>query len=96
MQTINQLNETIRILQSNVATKDATIKALEETIRIMQSNIVSKDSLIIALKQAVNDCSNATVSPIVIPVPSPDEIDHFRSKVSNFEENRLHSIFRRN
>ena len=28
MQTINQLNEKIRVLQSNVATKDATIKAL--------------------------------------------------------------------
>ena len=32
MQTINQLNETIRILQNNIATKDATIKALEQEL----------------------------------------------------------------
>ena len=30
MQTINQLNETIKILQSDITTKDATIKALEQ------------------------------------------------------------------
>ena len=32
MQTINQLNETTRILQNNIATKDATIKALEQEL----------------------------------------------------------------
>ena len=60
-----------------------TINQLNETIRILQSNIASKDSLIIALKKAINDCSNVTVSPIVISVPSSDEMDHFRSKIKN-------------
>ena len=32
MQTINQLNETIQILQSNIVTKDATILALKQAI----------------------------------------------------------------
>ena len=32
MQTINQLNETIRILQSNITTKDTTIKSLEQEL----------------------------------------------------------------
>ena len=32
MQTIYQLNETIQILQSNIATKDATILALKQAI----------------------------------------------------------------
>ena len=32
MKTINQLNEKIQILQSNIATKDATIIALEKAI----------------------------------------------------------------
>ena len=32
MQTINQLNEKIRILQNSVATKDETIKALEQEL----------------------------------------------------------------
>ena len=30
MQTINQFNETIKILQNNIVTKDATITALEK------------------------------------------------------------------
>ena len=32
MQTINQLNETIKILQNNITTKDTTIKSLEQEL----------------------------------------------------------------
>ena len=44
METINQLNETIRILQSNIATKDARIKALE-----LELNDPSNASLVIVV-----------------------------------------------
>ena len=46
------------------------INQLNETNQILQSNI--------------NDCSNTTISPkeppVVIVVPSSDEIDHYQSK----------------
>ena len=44
MQTINQLNETIRILQTNTAAKDARIKALE-----LELNDPSNVSLVIVV-----------------------------------------------
>ena len=68
MQTINQLNETIQILQGIVATQNATI---------------------LELKQVINDRLNVTVIPTepteVILVPSADEIDHHRSKLTKFQ-----------
>ena len=59
-----------------------TISQLNETIEILRSNIVTKDATILALKQAINDCANATTPPtqppMVIIVPSSDEIDRHR------------------
>ena len=51
MQTINQLNETIRILQSNIATKDATIKALEQELNDCSDNKIlpEESSLVIVV-----------------------------------------------
>ena len=68
LQTINQLNETIKILQRNIVTKDATI---------------------LALKQAINKCSSVTIPPtqppMVIVVPSSDEIDQHRGEVAELK-----------
>ena len=51
MQTINQLNETIRILQNNIATKDATIKALEQELNDCSNSTIlpAESSLVIVL-----------------------------------------------
>ena len=52
----------------------------------MQSNIVTKDATILALKQAINECSSVTIPPtqppMVIVVPSSDEIGQHRGEVA--------------
>ena len=45
MKTINQLNEKIQILQSNIATKDATIIALEKAINDRSNLTISPTEL---------------------------------------------------
>ena len=72
MQTINQLNEKIQILQSD--------------FQILQSEsnktIAAKDAEITSLEEAINERSNVTTElSVVIVIPSSDEIDHHGSKV---------------
>ena len=45
MQTINKLNETNQVLQSNIAIKDATIKKLQETIKKLSNDTISATEL---------------------------------------------------
>ena len=72
IQTINQLNEKIQILQSD--------------FQILQSEsnktIAAKDAAITSLEQAMNERSNVTTElSVVIFIPSSDEIYHHGSKV---------------
>ena len=86
MQTINQLN--------------GTINELNKTIHILQRNITTKDATIIALKQTIDDLSNETISPTVPPmvivVPSSDEINNHRGKVLKITQNLYFFKLRRN
>ena len=45
MQTINKLNETNQVLQSNIAIKDATIKKQRETIKKLSNETISATEL---------------------------------------------------
>ena len=72
MQTINQLNETIQILQSNIATKDAAITALEQAI--------DENSNLTILPTEVS-------MEFEIVVPSLDEIYHYGSKDVKIKRN---------
>ena len=47
-QTINQLNEKIQILQSDIATKDAAITSLEQAIT-ERSNVTKELSMVIII-----------------------------------------------
>ena len=68
-----------------------TINQLNLKIQILHIKMVEKDATIIALKQAINECSNITTSPMpspmVIFVPSSDDIDHHRGKVAQTKQN---------
>ena len=68
MQTINQLNEKVQILQSDLQQSNKTIAA--------------KDAAIKSLEQAMNERANVTTElSVVIVIPSSDEIYHHGSKV---------------
>ena len=45
MQTIYQLNETIQIMHSKIAIKDATIKKLQERINICSNETITSTEL---------------------------------------------------
>ena len=56
MQTINQLNEKIRILQNSVATKDETIKALEQELNDCSDNkILPEESSLVIVVPSSDD-----------------------------------------
>ena len=59
-----------------------TINQLNLKNQILHSKMVEKDATIITLKQAINECSNITIPtlspPMVIFVPSSDDIDQHR------------------
>ena len=93
MRNINQLNETMMIMQTNIASNNLILKAingtlqsnnqnidkLNETMIIMQTNIASND---VTLK-AINETLQYDVkTPVVIIVPNSDEINDHRSKFS--------------
>ena len=97
MQNVNQLTERMMILETKIenyiASNDMTLKAiygtiqskyenikeLNETMQIMQKNIASNDLTL----RAINDTLQYVVkTPMVIIVPSSDEIDNHRSKFS--------------
>ena len=97
MQNVNQLTERMMILETNIenyiASNNMTLKVingtiqskyeninlLNETIQIMQKNIASNDLTL----RAINDTLQYVVkTPMVIIVPSSDEIDNHRSKFS--------------
>ena len=97
MQKVNELNETMMILETNIvnyiASNDMTLKAinvtiqskyenineLNETMKIMQKNIASNDFTL----RAINDTLQYVVkTPMIIIVPTSDEIDNHRSKFS--------------
>ena len=84
LQTINQLNKTINELNK-------TINELNKTIQILQKNITTKDATIIALKQTIDGLLDETIStkepPMVIVVPSSDEINNHRGKVLTVTQN---------
>ena len=87
MQTINQLNEKIQILQSD--------------FQILQSEsnktIAAKDAAITSLEQAMNERSNVTTElSVVIVIPSSDEIDHHGSKVIKIKWKSYYFTLRRN
>ena len=86
LQTINQLNK--------------TINELNKTIQILQNNITAKDATIGALKQMIDGLFNETIStkepPMVIVVPSLDEINYHRSKVAKHRQNLYNFKLRRN
>ena len=81
MQTINQLNETIQILQSNIATKDAAITALEQAI--------DENSNLTILPTEVS-------MEFEIVVPSLDEIDHYGGKNVKIKQNSYYFKLSRN
>ena len=68
-----------------------TINQLNLKNQILHSKMVEKDATIIALKQAINNCSNITTppmpAPMVIFVPSSDDIDQHRGKVAKTKRN---------
>ena len=86
MKTINQFN--------------GTINELDKIVEIIQSNITSLDATIIALKKTINDFSNGNMTttepPMVIAVPSSDEINYHRGEVANFTQNFHYLKLRRN
>ena len=77
MKTINQFN--------------GTINELDKIVEIMQSNITTLDATIIELKKTIDDFLNDNITttepPMIIPVPSSDEINYHRGKVANFTQN---------
>ena len=86
MKTINQFH--------------GTINELNKTVEILQSNITTLDATVIALKNTIDDFLTdnitTTESPMVITVPSSDEINYHRGKVANFTENFHYLKLRRN
>ena len=67
-QLINQLNEKIKILESD--------------LQQSHTAIVTKDAKITSLEEEMNKPSNVTTElSIVIVIPSSDEIDHHEGKV---------------
>ena len=84
MHTINQLNE--------------TINEMNKTIQILQCYITTKDATIQTLEKTIDDLSNETISPteppIVIVVPSSDEINNHRGKFAYFTENLYNNKLR--
>ena len=86
MHTINQLNE--------------TINEMNKTIQILQCYITTKDATIQTLEKTIDDLSNETISPteppMVIVVPSSDEINNHRGKVLKITQNLYFFKLRRN
>ena len=77
MQTINQLNEKIKILQSDLQQSNKTIAA--------------KDAAITSLEQAMNERSNVTTElSVVIVIPSSDEVDHLEGKTVKIKRKSLY------
>ena len=68
MQTINQLNEKIQILESD--------------LQQSRKAIATKDEKITLLEEAMNKPSNITTElSVVIVIPSSEDIDHHEGKV---------------
>ena len=81
MRNINQLNETMMIIQTNIASNYQNIDKLNETMVIMQTNIdnyIASNDLTL---ETVNETLQYDVkTPMVIIVPNLDEINDHRSK----------------
>ena len=82
---------TLKAINNTMQSKYQNINELNETMVIMQTNIASND---LTLK-AINDTLQYVVKkPMVIIVPSSDEIDNHRSEFSKMQLSRSNFTFR--
>ena len=99
MRNINQLNITMVTMQTNIASNDLTLKAINRTLQSKYQNIDKLNETMVIMQTnidnyiASNDFTlrgiNETLqydmkTPMVINVPSSDEINGHRSKFSKF------------
>ena len=95
MRNINQLNETMMIIQTNIASNVLTMKAINGTLQSNYQNIDKLNETMVIMQThidnyiASNDLTLETVNetlqydvktPMVIIVPNLDEINDHRSK----------------
>ena len=89
MRNINQLNITMATMQTNIASNDLTLKAINRTLQSKYQNIDKLNETMVIMQTnidnyiASNDLTQYDVkTPMVINVPSSDEINGHRSKFS--------------
>ena len=93
LRKINQLDEKFHNFQQNI---DQLRDEFNETMQIMQTDIgdyiASNDFTL----KAINGTYFVVKTPLVIAVPSSDEIDHHRSKIIKIQRTRSYFTLRPN
>ena len=103
MEKINQLNVTIQQnqqrddqLRDELNGSMQYTNQLNETMQIMQTNMANYISSNDFELKAINDTYYVVKTPLVIAVPSSDEIDEHRGEVTEMQCSRYNLLFRRN